>query len=73
VERRRTQSRDDVTHFELIIRFTAWAYQLNRFPSEAQIRAHLDVSRATAYRWRDAFVAAHGIGTPENCDENDLL
>ncbi|MGH8073693.1 MAG: hypothetical protein ACREO4_06425 [Lysobacter sp.] len=70
VQRSRPQVRDDTSHLELIMRFCAWAHQLRRFPTIAATRARFDISRATAYRWRDALAAAHGIPTPaDGADE----
>ena len=68
--RRRADTPDDFPHQELVIRFVVWAHQLRRFPSVEQIRTRYGVSRATAYRWRDALAAAHGIQTPANAPED---
>ncbi|WP_057921129.1 hypothetical protein [Lysobacter capsici] len=56
--------RQDTSHQELLFRFVWWAHQLREFPSVQQIRDRFEVSRATAYRWRDSLAAAHGINTP---------
>ena len=69
--RPRPQGRDDTNHLEQVLRFAWWAHQLARFPSVAQVMTRFDVSRATAYRWRNALAAAHGIETPPDEDETD--
>lgn len=46
--------------FELAIRFVDWADQFKGGPSSQQIRAHWQVSKATAYRWLAAWKAARG-------------
>lgn len=69
-QRSRADTPDDFSHQELVIRFVVWAHQLHRFPSVEQIRTRFGVSRATAYRWRDALAAAHGIQTPANAPED---
>lgn len=51
--------------FELVLRFAAWAGQLRGDPSVEQIRDQFNVSRATAYRWRAAWLAARGTHNKE--------
>ncbi|MCR6661855.1 MAG: hypothetical protein NVV60_01575 [Luteimonas sp.] len=52
------------THLELMLRFAAWATNKGGIPAPEDIAAHFDVSKATAYRWRNAFCNAHGLPIP---------
>ncbi|UHQ21915.1 hypothetical protein LVB77_14700 [Lysobacter sp. 5GHs7-4] len=52
--------------FEQALRFAWWAHQLHKFPNVQQVIEHFDVCRATAYRWRNALAAAHGIECPRD-------
>ena len=45
---------------ELALRFLMWAAGLRRDPTASQIRQRFGVSQATGYRWRNAWLAAHG-------------
>lgn len=63
--------RQDTSHQELLFRFVWWAHQLREFPSVQQIRDRFEVSRATAYRWRDSLAAAHGIDTPADLSNDE--
>lgn len=47
--------------FELALRFTAWASDFTTVPTAAQIQTQFNVSRATSYRWRAAWLAAKGL------------
>lgn len=49
------------THIELIVRFALWADALRTPPCAQQIADHFDVSRATAFRWRQYYLAAIGL------------
>lgn len=48
--------------FELALRFTDWAQEIGAEKVTAEsIKAHWGVSRATSYRWLNAFRAARGL------------
>jgi hypothetical protein len=46
---------------ELGIRFALWAMQLRRCPTTFDIETVFQCSRATAYRWRRAWIVARGV------------
>lgn len=69
VARVSTRTQNDFHHTELILRFSAWAHTLHRFPTVEAVQERFQVSRATAYRWRNALAAAHGIQCPANAPE----
>jgi hypothetical protein len=46
--------------FEQAMRFHLWAQEVGPAFSPALIRAHWNLSRATAYRWYNAYLAALG-------------
>lgn len=48
---------------ELYVRFALWANQKPQPLVCEQIERHFSVSRATAYRWRNAYEAATGSAT----------
>lgn len=48
---------------EFVLSFVRWAQGLPGDPTVQQIQQHFDVSRATAYRWRGAWLAVFGQHT----------
>ena len=47
--------------FALALAFTRWALQQRDPPTWQAIANRFDVSRATAYRWREAWLAVSGV------------
>jgi len=45
---------------EFFMRFALWAEQVERFISPEMIANHFGVSRATSYRWLEAWRSARG-------------
>lgn len=52
------------THTELVFRFAMWARTLRDLPKPECIAERFSVSRATAYRWRNAWCDANGLPIP---------
>lgn len=52
------------TSFELALRFHLWWQQQRKTPHWRAIATHWNVDRATAYRWRNAYLAALGNAHP---------
>ncbi|MFC3716832.1 helix-turn-helix domain-containing protein [Luteimonas soli] len=50
--------------FELTIRFVTWMQQQRQIPHYEVIAAEFGVHRATAHRWRRAYLAATGQFDP---------
>jgi len=48
--------------FEQALRFARWVQMLGRDPEPAEISKTFLVCRATAYRWRAAWLAAVALG-----------
>lgn len=46
--------------FEMALRFSGWAQSLGERLTRKAIQEHWHVSRATAYRWLNAYRAATG-------------
>jgi hypothetical protein len=53
--------RSVVNSIEFAIRLVDWINDLKRIPTSQEIEQRFDVSRATAYRWRQAMCAARGV------------
>jgi transposase len=49
------------TSFEMAIRFSGWAQSMGERLTRKAIQEHWHVSRATAYRWLNAYRSAVGI------------
>ena len=54
------------TYTELVFRFAMWARTLRVVPEPERIAERFSVSRATAYRWRNAWCDANGLPIPED-------
>jgi|GEM_PF-2330653 len=53
------------SQLELVLRFSLWAQTKRAVPDPEAIAARFAVSRATAYRWRNAWCDANGLPIPE--------
>lgn len=72
LEERRRKSRPGSTPLEQVIRFVSWAQQRHTFPSPRDIHNAFGVSRATAYRWRNALADAYGV-IPPPCNREEAM